>query len=70
MVLIIMNLAFIPDEVLMDKDFNFEAGWHKKFAQLMQRYKRNWSAKTGKEWLYQCEEIEESYNQFMIERFK
>ena len=41
MVMILLNLAVIPDEVV--KKLDFEEGWQKRFKDNMQAYKDNWN---------------------------
>lgn len=36
----------------------------------MTEFKNEWSEKHGKEWIYQCEETEQSYKEFMREQAK
>jgi hypothetical protein len=44
MVMLLLNLAVIPDEVVKDIDFNFKPGWSRRFKKLMDKYKENWNA--------------------------
>jgi hypothetical protein len=50
MVVVLLNLAFIPDRIVrstkMDP-FNFEPGWQYNFKARMQRYKDYFNTKMG-----------------------
>ena len=37
--MILLNLAYIPDKVILDDNFNFESGWQVKFKQEMEKFK-------------------------------
>ncbi len=37
--MILLNLAYIPDQVILDDNFNFESGWQVKFKQEMEKFK-------------------------------
>lgn len=50
MIMILLNLAYIPDSVA--KELEFSPGWSKKFHEDMNKYKKNWSEKHGKEWIW------------------
>jgi len=49
MIMILMNLAYIPDEVVQKIDFTVEQ-WSKVFLKNMNSYKRSWEEKTGQKW--------------------
>jgi len=43
MVMILLNLAVIPDEVV--KKIDFDMGWSTRFKKLMDEYKSEWNKK-------------------------
>lgn len=55
MIVVLLNLACIPDAVV--KTIDFEAGWQKRFKLHMNNWKLNWTGKVEK-WRYQDEELE------------
>ena len=68
MVLVLLNLAFLPDEVVRKIDFTQEQ-WSVKFKKDMDEFKEKWSnSKDGKQWEFQEESVEESYRDFIQER--
>jgi hypothetical protein len=54
LVLILLNLAFIPDQVIYDLE-DFKHGWSYKFKELMNEYNK----KTFPQWTKKLKEIEE-----------
>jgi hypothetical protein len=69
LVLIIMNLAFLPDEVVKKIDFTKEQ-WSVKFKQNMEDYNKHYMERTGKEWEWQTDEVEKAYMEFIKEARK
>jgi len=43
MVMLLLNLAVIPDEVI--KKIDFHPGWSRRFKKSMDQYKEDWNAK-------------------------
>ena len=48
MVMILLNLAYIPDSVV--KEIEFVPGWQRIFKQNMDKYKKEFLDNFGKEW--------------------
>jgi len=69
LVMILLQLAYIPDEVLQDVDFT-TPGWSYRFWIRMEKYKADfnekWEEKSGK-WTFQNEMTEGRYVEFMKE---
>jgi len=65
MVMVLLNLSYIPDEVIKEMDFN--RGWSKRFLALMKKYQEDFTAEHGIEWDFQNEEIEQDYLAFKNE---
>jgi len=63
MIMILLNLAVIPDDVARKMDFN--PGWQKRFKAFMEEYKSNFKGQC--EWRYQDQELENSYWAFVKE---
>ena len=79
MVMILLNLAYIPDSVILNiKDF--EPGWQRKFKQAMNDHKEAFNQKVAKresgshgqaydtKWKYQNEALEDRYAKFVKKR--
>ena len=77
MIMVLLNLAYIPDEVIR-KIQDFEPGWSTKFKQGMTDYKNNFNQKVESEkkvdlhgqvydtkWRYQGKELEKRFAQFV-----
>ena len=47
MIMILLNLAFIPDSVITDNDMNFEPGWQHYFKLRMKNYIDDFNNKGG-----------------------
>jgi len=47
MIILLLNLAFIPDSVITDKDMNFEPGWQHYFKLRMKNYVEDFNNKSG-----------------------
>lgn len=63
MVQILINLAYIPDDVV--KKINFKPGWHEEFLKNMNEYKANYKRDTGKTWEFQNKRLEDEYVEFI-----
>ena len=59
MVMLLLNLAVIPDEVVQKIDF--KRGWQKRFKNNMKRYKKSFPVK----WKYQDGDLEVRYARFV-----
>lgn len=71
--MILLNLSYIPDEVVHTIDFT-KWGWSRNFASEMENYKKKWNEEHIEDrispWKYQDEELEEAYNKFKQEKDK
>ena len=71
MIILLLNLAYIPDSVIADIDF--DKGWHERFQKLMTSYKEKFNSASksknpeneGLEWKFQDADLEERYGKFM-----
>lgn len=63
MVMILLNLAYIPDEVV--KKINFKPGWQKVFKQNMDEFKAHFKQTHGRKWTFQTHWLEEEYLAFV-----
>lgn len=63
LVMILLNLSYIPDEVVQSVDFT-KAGWSLLFKESMDKYKAAFEARTGTPWAYQDRAVEDSYVAF------
>lgn len=74
MVMLLLNLAIIPDDVVKKMDFN--PGWSRRFLHLMQDYRKNWDdddahkAPTGHKFKFQDNELETAYQKFVIQQYE
>jgi len=76
MVMLLLNLAVIPDEVVKKIDFN--PGWSRRFMKSMNEYKEKWDEevddKTKPEhtvkWRFQDAELEDDYQKFVIKQYE
>ena len=66
LVMILLNLAYIPDEVVHKIHFN--EGWSLEFKEHMDKFKKDWEEKHGYPWEYQSEKWETKYKEFMEAR--
>lgn len=66
MVMILLNLAYIPDEVAKSIDFG-EEQWSVKFQDNMQAYKEKFKEEHGVHWQWQTTEVEDDYRAFIEE---
>ena len=69
MVMILLNLSYIPDEIVQSVDFT-KAGWSERFKNSMDEYKAAFKEKTGKEWAYQDRDVEDDYMKFKADKDK
>lgn len=63
MVMILLQLAYIPDVVIQDVNFT-EAGWSYKFKERMEQYKQDFEKEHHEKWTFQDEFTEERYKNF------
>jgi len=71
MIILLLNLAYIPDSVVADIDF--DQGWHERFMKLMTAYKEKFDSENkssnpenqGLKWKFQDADLEERYGKFM-----
>ena len=59
MVMLLLNLAVIPDSVIEDIDFN--PGWSRRFLKRMKQYRKDWDVDINHpiKWRFQDNELEE-----------
>lgn len=62
LVMILLNLSYIPDDVVEKLDF--KKGWNFCFKQYMDQYKTQFQEIHGKEWTFQNEDLEQEYLEF------
>lgn len=65
LIVVLLNLACIPDAVV--RSIDFEPGWQKRFKLHMNNWKLNWTG-NEKKWRYQDKELEDAYEAFVAER--
>lgn len=65
LIVVLLNLACIPDAVV--RNIDFEPGWQKRFKLHMNNWKLNWTGNEEK-WRYQDEKLEKAYTTFVEER--
>lgn len=63
MVMILLNLGYIPDQVV--RKIDFVPGWQVKFLENMNQYKKEFEQKYGKKWTFQNADLERDYVEFM-----
>ena len=74
MIVLLLNIAYIPDDVVKELDFDPE--WHIRFKKLMDTYKEKFNAEDkssnpenqGLEWKFQDDQLEDRYKKFMSKR--
>lgn len=66
MIMILMNLSYIPDDVA--KKINFAPGWRTEFKKNMEEYKQAFKNKTGREWEFQNKALEDDYTDYIQTR--
>ena len=65
LVLLLLNLAYIPDAVA--KNLHFECGWSVNFKALMLDYQAKWELDQEMKWEFQNDEIEADYKQYITD---
>ena len=70
MVMLLLNLAVIPDEVIKQIDFN--PGWSRRFLKLMKQYRKDWDADINHhiKWRFQDNDLEDQYQKFVIQQYE
>ena len=63
MVAILLNLSYIPDEVV--QKINFKPGWQREFKKNMDEYKAKFFKETGQKWEFQNKRLEDDYIDFV-----
>lgn len=63
MVMVLLQLAYIPDVVIRDVDFTVP-GWSYKFWERMEQFKQDFKKEYNEEWTFQDEFTEERYKNF------
>lgn len=63
MVMILLNLAYIPDEVV--HKINFRPGWSREFKRNMDEYKAKFARETGRKWEFQNKRLEDDYMDYV-----
>ena len=51
MVVILLNVAYIPDEVA--RKIHFKPGWQQQFKRDMEEFKKHFTKNTGRTWEFQ-----------------
>ena len=62
LVMILLNLAYIPKEVI--EMLTFKAGWQEDFKSIMKIHKNKWGIKLGRKWRWMDEESIRAYARF------
>jgi len=63
MIMVLLNISYIPDEVV--QKINFKPGWSIEFKKNMESYKRHFYEQTGVKWEYQNSRLEADYIDFI-----
>lgn len=63
MVMICINLSYIPDDVA--RKINFKPGWQAEFKKNMDAFKEQFYRDTGKKWEFQNARLEADYVDFI-----
>lgn len=63
MVMILLNLSYIPDDVV--KNLDFDPGWQKRFHAIMRSYKEYFQQQMRRQWCFQNKELEEEYSKYI-----
>lgn len=74
MIMILLNLAYIPDSVV--QKIHFKQGWHEDFKMLMDNYKEQFDAQDKSsnpdnqdlKWKFQDEDLETRYGKFKVQK--
>lgn len=61
LVMILLNLSYIPDDVV--KHIDFQPGWQRRFQGAMEGYKAVFQQQMKRKWKYQCRELEDEYSE-------
>ena len=64
MLMILLNLSYIPDEVV--QKINFTPGWQKEFKANMEEYKKKFMREHEVEWQFQNQALEDKYRAFKL----
>ena len=68
MVMILLNLSYIPDDVV--KHIDFQPGWQRRFKGAMQGYKGYFEQQMKRKWQFQSNILEQEYSEFVREKQK
>ena len=68
MVTVLLNLSFIPDDVV--KFIDFQPGWQERFKTHMTAYKRYFEEIYERKWEFQNRSLEVEYSRFFHQRLK
>ena len=68
LVMILLNLSYIPDEVI--KYIDFMPGWQQRFKANMQVFKQNFEATYGRKWEFQDHNLEMEYSQYFHDKLR
>lgn len=68
MIMILLNLSYIPDEVV--RFIDFEPGWSKRFYKHMDAFKEIFERKYERKWEYQNGRLETEYSKFFHQKLK
>ena len=68
MIVLLLNISYIPDEVA--RKINFKAGWSKEFKKDMEEYKRKFYERTNRNWEFQNSRLEDDYIHFFRDQQK
>lgn len=63
LVLLLLNLAYIPDSVA--KNLHFECGWSINFKELMIDFQKKWELDQELTWEFQTDAVENEYRQYI-----
>jgi len=66
MIMILVNLAYIPDYVV--KKIDFSRGWSDRFRTHMNDFKEKFAVDNGKPWEFQGEDNEKDFMDFKNEQ--
>ena len=68
MVVILLNLSYIPDDVV--KFIDFQPGWQERFKMHMMAYRRYFEEIYERQWVFQNANLEIEYSRFFRQRLK
>jgi hypothetical protein len=66
MIMILLNLSYIPDEVV--RLIDFEPGWSKRFHKHMDAFKELFERKYERKWEFQNTKLEVEYSKFFHQK--